>query len=258
VAFFTWVLLSPEAKPELPFKRNQVLDISMVSMEEAALKPKEPAAEEKIAQRPEPPKANVTPPKKDSAAIPTPPKPDVKKPVSIAPKKPKLKTSLKKRTLKPKKVKKPEAPKPDPKSEVFKLLKEKVKADEASGRYKASVSSSSSIQATGQNMGAGAASRRRAELIDLYRVEIANRVNKNWNFPKQLAGKNKKLVTSLVFKVMPDGEIQDIFFLDRSGNQYLDDSALKAVKRAKPPPHPKGLVESFVDVGLRFTPEGIR
>jgi colicin import membrane protein len=257
VAFFAWVLLSPAAKPELSFKRDQVIDVSMVSMEDATPTAKETVAEKKIAKKPESPKAQVKPPQKDTVAIPDKLEPKVKEKVSIAPKKPKVKTSLKKRTLKPKKVKKPEAPKPNPKSEVFKRLQEKVKADEASGRYSTSITSSSN-QATGQGTEGGAAARMRAELIDLYRLEIAKRVNKNWNFPEQLAGENKNLMTSLVFKVMPDGEIRDIFFIDRSGNQYLDDSALKAVKRTKPPPHPKGLVESFVDVGLRFTPEGIR
>jgi colicin import membrane protein len=262
MVFFGWVILSPAAKkPDIPFKRDQVIDVNMVNMPaspEPALSAKETVAE----KRSKPP---TTPSKKDAVVIPDKPKPEVKKAVSIAPKKPKIKTALKQRTFKPKEIKKPihkivkKPPEPEekPETDVFKRLREKVQADEASGRYSASLSNKD--QATGQGTQGDAASRRRAELIDLYRLEIAKRVNKNWAFSEQLAGHDKNLMASLVFKVMPDGEIRDIFFIDRSGNQYLDDSAYKAVIKTNPaPPHPKGLVESFVDVGLRFTPEGIR
>ena len=260
--FFGWVILSPAAKkPDIPFKRDQVIDVNMVSLP-ASTEPALPAKETVTEKTSKPP---ASPPKKDAVAISNKPKPEVKEAVSVAPKKPKIKTSLKQQTFKPKEikkpvhkiVKKPQEPQEKPETDVFKRLREKVKADEASGRYSASVSNST--KATGQGTQGDAAARRRAGLIDLYRLEIAKRVNKNWAFSEQLAGQNKNLMASLVFKVMPNGEIRDIFFIDRSGNQYLDDSAYKAVIKSNPaPPHPKGLIESFVDVGLRFTPEGIR
>ena len=254
MVFFGWVILSPAAKkPDIPFKRDQVIDVNMVNLTASA----EPVTEEK-------PKPPVTPPKKDAVAIPDKPKPEVKEAVSVAPEKPKVKTSLKQKTLKPIKVKKPvhkiakKSPEPEakPETDVFKRLREKVKADEASGRYSASLSNST--QATDQGTQGDAAARRRSELIDLYRQEIAKRVNKNWAFNEQLAGGDKDLMASLVFKIMPNGEIRDIFFIDRSGNQYFDDSAYKAVIKTNPaPPPPKGLIESFVDLGVRFTPEGV-
>jgi len=74
-----------------------------------------------------------------------------------------------------------------------------------------------------------------------------------------LAGRQSKLKALLVFKVMPDGEIKDVFFTDRSGDSYLDESAYKAVIKSNPaPPHPKGLVRPFITVGLRFSPEGVK
>jgi len=257
VVFFAWVLLSPAAKPELPFKRDQVLDVSMVSMEEVAPATKKTVTPKKAAKESEPPKAKVKPPKKDTVAIPDKPEPEVKKTVSIAPKKPKVKTSLKKQTLKPKKVKKPEAPKPDPKSEVFKRLQEKVRVDEASGRY--NLSSNSSIQGSRQGSGSSAADRQMKELIEMYQQEVARMVEKNWAFNQQLAGANKKLFTALYFRVMPDGKIIDITITQRSGNQYLDDAAYKAVIKTNPaPPFYKGMIEAAIVMGLRFSPEGVR
>jgi colicin import membrane protein len=58
---------------------------------------------------------------------------------------------------------------------------------------------------------------------------------------------------------MPNGEIKDIFFTDRSGNSYLDESAYKAIVKSNPvDPHPEGISKPYVNVGLRFTPEGVR
>ncbi len=97
------------------------------------------------------------------------------------------------------------------------------------------------------------------ELVDLYRVEIAYQVQKNWAFSESLAGNRKDLVVELAFTVKPNGEIRDIWFDRRSGSRYLGDSAKKAVMKSNPvAPHPEGVVEPYVTVGLRFTPEGVR
>ena len=101
--------------------------------------------------------------------------------------------------------------------------------------------------------------KQRADLIDNYRVEIAYQVQEHWAFSEQMAGDAKNLEAKLVFKVMPNGEIQDIFFTDRSGNQYLDESAYKAVMKSNPvSPHPKGIFDPFIYVGIVFGPEGVR
>ena len=98
-----------------------------------------------------------------------------------------------------------------------------------------------------------------AQLIDLYRLEVAFQIQKNWAFNEQLAGGDRSLVAAIVFKVMPDGEIRDIFFTDRSGNAYLDESAYKAIVKANPvDKHPDGLNQPYVVMAIRFTPQGIR
>jgi colicin import membrane protein len=101
--------------------------------------------------------------------------------------------------------------------------------------------------------------KRTAELIDLYRIEIAYQIQKSWAFNEQLAGGDKSLVAAIVFKVMPDGEIRDIFFTDRSGNAYLDDTAYKAIVKSNPvDSHPDGLSRPYVVIAIRFTPQGLR
>ena len=96
-------------------------------------------------------------------------------------------------------------------------------------------------------------------LVDLYRVEVATQIQKNWAFSKQLAGDTGGLRAEIEFKVLAGGEITDIRFNTKSNNAYFDDSAYKAIVKSNPvTPHPPGISKSYVMVGLRFTPEGVR
>ncbi|MGE5255332.1 MAG: TonB family protein [Hyphomicrobiales bacterium] len=95
--------------------------------------------------------------------------------------------------------------------------------------------------------------------IDIYRAAIASQVERNWAFSPQLAGGDKNLRVGLVFKVLPNGEIADIRYTERSSNSYLDDSAYKAIVKSSPvAPHPPSIKEPYVVMAIRFTPEGIR
>jgi colicin import membrane protein len=77
------------------------------------------------------------------------------------------------------------------------------------------------------------------ELIDIYRVEIAFIVQKNWAFSDSMAGEANELVTEIAFDVLPDGTISDLWFDKRSGNGYLDESARRAIVKSVPfPQHP--------------------
>jgi colicin import membrane protein len=74
-----------------------------------------------------------------------------------------------------------------------------------------------------------------------------------------LTGGRTDLEAVLVIKIMPNGEIQDIWFEKKSGNSYFDDSVYKAVKKSNPlPPLPKDYQRPFYNVGLVFTPSGLR
>ena len=184
---------------------------------------------------------------------------------SDVPAKPKKKVSLKKKTFKPENVKKRALEKMEEKVDTttteriaaaIDRLKTKV-AEEV--REQPKPETKAPVQ-TGSIAGGGHdAGGRRAELIDIYRVEVAFQIQKNWAFPDQFAEDRSDLQTLLVFKIMPNGEIKDLFFTDRSGNRHFDESAYRAVMKSNPvAPHPKGLSEPYVQMGLRFTPEGVK
>lgn len=198
------------------------------------------------------------------------------KAVSVVPKEKKVKISLKKKTFDSSKVvksaikkieKKVEKTRRDQLAEAMERLKDKVEKTEAIERLKektendapkpdAKIPPVSRIPNEMVKTGEG---KEIADLIQIYKIEIAYQVQKNWAFSEQLAGVRTDLKALLVFKVMPDGEIRDVFFTDRSGNRYLDESAHKAIIKSNPVlPHPKGIIKPYVTVGLRFTPEGVK
>lgn len=95
--------------------------------------------------------------------------------------------------------------------------------------------------------------------VDIYSHLVAKQIEKNWAFNERVANIDRSLKTQIVFKIMPNGEIIDVFFTDRSGNAYLDESAYRAIVKSNPvSPHPPGLNLPYVQMGLRFTPQGVR
>jgi colicin import membrane protein len=191
-----------------------------------------------------------------------------KKTVSLAPvkRKWKAKKSLKKKTLNRRKMidqamsgvqKKVEKSQSDSVNQAIEALKKKVAQTEAN----TSQTDQSVRAATGAGVpgGTGSGGQRALELIDIYKIEVAFQVERQWAFSEQLAGDGRALQSRLVFRVLPSGEVTDIRFTERSGNSYLDESAYKAVVKASPvSPHPEGVRALYVTVALRFTPQGIR
>jgi len=257
--FFAVLLYARDNEPERRITQS-VINVSMVT-----LPPQGQAARAAEGQK-SPPARKAQPPKKSAAVSvkrPTGAKPEV----SVAPKEKKTKTSLKKKTYKSEEIvrsvikeleNKVETTRPDPLAEALDRLKSKVEKDEAANEQNRITRIDPNGQTTAAQGGGGLKGKQVSDLIDIYRVEIAYQVQKNWAFSEQLAGKETKLQASLVFKVMPDGQIRDLFFTDRSGNSFLDDSAYKAIIKSNPvAPHPEGLVKPFIHVGLRFTPKGV-
>ena len=189
------------------------------------------------------------------------------KAVSLGKKKKRVKKSLKKRTYKPEGIrKKPlkkkslqqikqkvEQTKQDPLAEAFERLREEVKKSEA-GEQK---NKEPENNVRGENFNA-ISGKKKLELINIYMVEVAYQVQKNWAFSKQLSGGRTDLSAEIAFKIMPDGEIRDIWFDKRSDNIYFDESVKKAILKSNPVrPHPKGSNRPYINLGLRFTPEGV-
>jgi colicin import membrane protein len=185
------------------------------------------------------------------------------KAISIVPKKKKIKKSLKKKTFKSAHVvksaitqleKKVEQSRPDQIRQAIDRLRDQVKKTGPVARK-----AHEDVKGPGIPGESGEGSKKILELIDIYRIEIAYQIQKRWAFSEQLAGGQKNLEAYLALKVMPNGEIKDIWFDKRSGNSYFDESAKKAIMKSNPvSPHPPGVTRPYVTVGLRFTPEGIK
>lgn len=273
--FFAVLVYGPALKPRGKFTPS-VINVSMVSFSapEAAEQPVKPAPAEPEpavkAVKKEQPKIKPEPrPEPEPAVEPVvsvrkkPEKTVVKKNIPVKPKR-----SLKKRTFKRTKVLKSairriekdiDKSRPDPLKRAIDKLRQKVgDADVPVGGRAQPARGTAAQSGAASGQGQGPDTGHILELIDIYRVNVAYQIQKNWAFSDQLAGGRSDLKVSLVFKIMPDGEIRDIFFTDRSGNNYLDESAYNAIQKSNPVnPHPEGIRRPYVEMGLEFTPEGI-
>jgi TonB family protein len=193
------------------------------------------------------------------------------KTVSLAPKqqKPKVKKSLKKKTQNRQKMihqalsgvqKSVEQSQSASVRQALDRLKKKVAQSEAAGsRPGQTAPGMPGAAGAGIPGAAGSGGKRAIEITDLYKIEVAFQVERHWAFSQQMAGDGRTQQASLVFRVLPDGEITDIRITQKSGNSYLDDSVYKAILKANPvSPHPEAIRVPYVTVALRFTPEGLR
>jgi len=265
--FLLLFVVTPNLRFEKPPARS-VINVSMVSFKKTSQQ-----ADTRPATTKKTPKVQKAPPVK---AVKKPPavkkaSPKVAKPA------PKPKTSLKKKTFKSTQVvkraiqqmeekvavqsaEKSQETQPEPLQSALDRLRQQVDKAETDRTKQAESSAEASGAKAGGKKGAfNEDGKKTAEMIDLYRLEVAFQIQKNWSFNEQLAGGNGSLVAAIVFKVMPDGEIRDIFFTDHSGNTYLDDQSYKAIVKSNPVDgHPPGLNRPYVEMGVRFTPQGLR
>jgi colicin import membrane protein len=276
--FIGFMIYLPESNPR-PRLSPGAIAVSLVSL------PGPPKAAPAPAPAPEPKKAapTVAIPKKEikktpkAPVIETPPSkpspvlPEPAKTVSLAPKKqkPKIKKSLKKKTQNRQKMidqaltgvqKKVEKSQSDSVRQAIDRLKKKVAQSETgASRQIPPAKGVQSAAGSGTPGGGGSGGKRALEITDLYKIEVAFQVERHWAFSRQVAGDGKTLQASIVFRVLPSGEISDIRFTQKSGNTYLDDSVYRAIVKANPvSPHPDAIRVPYVTVALRFTPEGLR
>jgi colicin import membrane protein len=89
----------------------------------------------------------------------------------------------------------------------------------------------------------------------MYYNLIWQRIRSAWVLPEGALGGKKDLETVIAIRIARDGHIEDIQFEKKSGHPQLDESALRAIKKANPlPPLPPGFEGDKFDVGVRFTP----
>jgi colicin import membrane protein len=259
-----------------PRFRAGVVNVSLVSLPSPGPDSGGPAA---AVVKPKP--VEKKPPQKPAVKIPEPkpepkPKPKpvavVKKPpeaVSLAPKKKKIKKSLKKKTLDREKIinsaierieKKVEKTRTDSVAAAIDRLKRQVGEDESQvGKGSGDTSSKAAAGRAGPVGGFGTGRARVQESILIYQAEIQYQIQKNWAFSQQLGGENTQLEAVLAIKILRSGEIEDIWFDKKSGNAYLDDSAHKALVKSNPlPALPKDYMRPDYKIGLRFGPKGLK
>jgi colicin import membrane protein len=92
----------------------------------------------------------------------------------------------------------------------------------------------------------------------MYYNLIWQRIRSAWVLPEGALGGKKDLETIIAIRIAKDGQIEEIQFEKKSGNAQLDESALRAIKKANPlPPLPPGIEGDKFDVGVRFTPSDL-
>ena len=227
--FIGSVVFWPASMPKPRFSPGSI-NVSLISLPGPPSSGPAPAAVSRPPAKPvaKPKKEVKTAPIEDVVAIP-PPKtlPVIKTPqktVSLTPKPKKIKAkkSLKKKTQDRQKMidhaltnvkKKVEKSETDSVSQALDRLKKKVEQTESSRAPGVSTGQAGAGAGGGGTPGtAGSGGPRRLEVIDIYKIEVAYQVERNWAFSQQLAGEGQALQVSLVFKVMPDGEITDVRF----------------------------------------------
>jgi colicin import membrane protein len=263
------VVIVPELAPAQRIGPSEVISVSLVSLpaDRPAPAPAAPAA------RPAAPKPAVE--EKPVVQKPQPkPKPEpAKETVSLKPEaKPqsKVKRSLKRETFNPTKVlentissleKKVEENRHPSLEDTLNRLKREVEETDRNPRAARPTGNPdrSAGRAGGRSGTAGLGSAEMQDRIRLYQAEIAYKIQHNWAFAEQLAGGRTDLEVALGIKILPDGEIEEIWFDQRSGNRHLDESAYRAIQKSSPlPPLPPDLFSKHYIVGLRFGPRGIK
>ncbi|MCD4744399.1 MAG: cell envelope integrity protein TolA [Desulfobacteraceae bacterium] len=97
--------------------------------------------------------------------------------------------------------------------------------------------------------------------INIYNGMFSTMIQQNWVFNERLAQLekiDKKINVLVMIKIMKNGDLGDIWIETKSGNDFLDKSAERAIKKAAPfPPLPPEFPYSSYEVGLLFSPKGL-
>lgn len=228
---------------------SRIIDVDLVSLPDTG----DSDGRLSPARAPEP-KPVYSPPVKKTVGLPAPKVTPMKK------KKPgsKVKTALKKKTFNPgqsvenaiarleKKVDREE-----PSTDSLEKALSRLRQAEQNRQQSVKVSGS------GRGGRTGVRSQTELEAIEIYKLDIRYHILRNWVFSSQLAGTDEPLKMVIGITIAADGRITETWFDERSGNNYFDNSAHKAVIKSNPlPPLPRGY-KSY-SVRLEFTPSDLR
>jgi len=112
-------------------------------------------------------------------------------------------------------------------------------------------SGASGITAGSGLPGPGSNAELNARMYAYYRV-IWARIKKHWTMSPGLLPR-ENIGAIIHVRVLRNGTVEGVSFEKRSGNNYFDESALRAVRKASPfPPLPEGMGENDIEMGIRF------
>ena len=135
--------------------------------------------------------------------------------------------------------------------DILSELQEKVEEQEMQDDYEEEEIEYSENAAWGSNL----------DKKSLYNSVLANKIQNNWIITERLARlarKNKTISVVVMIKIMKNGDLGDIWIETKSGNSFLDQAAIRTVRKSAPfLPLPNEFQRSSYEVGLIFSPEGL-
>jgi TonB family protein len=91
---------------------------------------------------------------------------------------------------------------------------------------------------------------------DGYYISVYKEIGRHWSPAQDLVeGEMKRVV--YIFKIMPEGSIEDIRLHESTGNERFEQSVLKAISASNPvEPHPPGTSYPCIKMVFRLTVPG--
>ncbi len=151
-------------------------------------------------------------------------------------------------------VEKPKESPADLLNKALSKIEKKVKTEEHLDKALANLENKSGGRSreTGQPGGTGGGGPPGGTAMDLYRAEVTNLIQRNWNYPSALESK-KDLEAIVLLAVKRDGTILKTRFEKRSADVLFDESVSKAIERSNPlPPFPEGYRMTHDELEIRF------
>ncbi|MCX8044897.1 MAG: TonB C-terminal domain-containing protein [Desulfobacterota bacterium] len=128
------------------------------------------------------------------------------------------------------------------------------KAAASSGEAAENISSAGAGSASSGGSGGGGGGGTADLKFSRYYQAIWERIQQAWVLPP--LERKGALEAIVVITVQRDGRILGFEFEKKSGDENLDNSVVRAIKKADPlPPFPPDMRESVLEVGIRFIPE---
>ncbi len=183
--------------------------------------------------------------KTDTPIVPAPPavkQPEIRKSPLSVPTKVRVKRSLKKKTFQAENVKK---------SKIEQLKKDIEARPDSVAKAIESMKNSvterpvaAPVLAVSSESGEGSPI---TNTMEIYFYDLKSHVLGNWAFPDYLAEGQRNLKAIMLITIEKDGTISDIWFDQRSGNSYFDETVERAVRKSSPfralPDEHKGKIE---------------